>query len=136
MNQDGGTLAAIASITAAFGTTVLIFRVQRENDMRAKKERVWLPAADWLLLAATVASLLLVLVPISAGYTLRISASASAAASVCVAGYIPAILAHYRIVLGSRRSGPRDNPEPLELVWVLVTLLAALAVAAFVFLRA
>ena len=136
MNQDGGTLAAIASITAAFGTTVLIFRVQRENDMRAKRERVWLPVADWLLLTATVASLLLVLVPVAAGYNLRVSAAASAAASVCVAGYIPAILAHYRIVLGSRRSGPRDNPEPLELVWVVLTVVAALATATFVVLRA
>jgi len=125
MKPDGATLASIASITAAFGTTVLLFRVQRENDMRSKGEPVWLPWADWLLLAATICSLVLVLVPIAAGYQLQLSAAASSASSICVAGYIPSILAHYRIVFGGKRHGPRNNPEPLELFFVVLTAVVA-----------
>lgn len=125
MNPDGATLASIASITAAFGTTVLLFRIQRENEMRIKGERVWLPVADWLLLSATMLSILLVLVPIAAGYALKLSAAASVASSICVAGYIPSILAHYRIVLGASCKGLRKNPEPLESLCVVVTVLYA-----------
>jgi len=131
MKPDSATLASIASITAAFGATVLVFRVQREDKMRDRNERVWLPWADWLLLMATICSLLLVLVPISIGEEWIISAAASAASSICVAGYIPAILAHYRIVLGASRSGQRDNPEPLERVAVISSSILAVVVAGY-----
>jgi hypothetical protein len=126
MKPDGATLASIASITAAFGTAVLLFRVQRENDMRSMGERVWLPWSDWLILAATICSLVLVLVPVAAGYDLRLSSAASSSSSICVAGYIPSILAHYRIVFGGKRSGPRNNPEPLEFFFVVLTVVIAM----------
>ena len=133
---DGGTLATIASVTSAFGSTALLFRVQRENDMRSKDERVWLPIADWLLLIATLTSLLLVLVPIAAGQPLAFPSAASAMSSVCVAGYVPSILAHYRIVLGGARRGPRVNPEPSELILVMLTVGTALAVGGWVMIHA
>ena len=37
---------------------MLFFRIQRELDMKKQGERIWLPVADWLLVAATVVSLL------------------------------------------------------------------------------
>lgn len=136
MNPDGGTLATIASVISAFGSTALLFRVQRENDMRSKQERVWLPVADWLLMIATLASLLFVLVPVAAGLPLVIPATASVISSICVAGYIPSILAHYRIVFGGARSGPRSNPEPLELAFVLATVAIALSFSGWLLCRA
>jgi hypothetical protein len=55
---------------------------------------------------------------------------------VLVAGYIPAIMAHYRIVFvrdrlfwGRLRQGPRDNPEPSERI--LAVGVAALATVFF-----
>lgn len=135
MKPDGATLAGIASITAAFGATVLVFRVQREDAMRERNERVWLPAADWLLLAAAIISLLFVLVPIAAGLEWQTNAAASAASSICVAGYIPSILAHYRIVFGADREGPRDNPEPWECRFVIATTVVALAVGGWITFR-
>lgn len=133
MAADAGTLATIASITAAFGAAMLVFRVQREDQMRQAGERVWLPVADWLLLGTTLICLLFVILPIAAGLALQLPAAGSAASAVAVAGYIPAILAHYRIVFGSSRTGPRSNPEPLELAFVLVTVLAACSAGLWVY---
>lgn len=136
MSPDASTLAGIASIIAAFGSAMIIFRIQREEQMRVEGEVVWLPTADWLLVLATLACLLLIIIPISAGLSLRLPAAASAASAVAVAGYIPAILAHYRIVFGAHRTGPRHNPEPLELAFFLVTLGAAIGIALWVYGRA
>ena len=133
MAPDGGALAGAASVIAAFGSAMTIFRVQREDQMRREGERVWLPVADWLLIAATLCSLLLVILPVSAGVSLRLPAAASAASAIAVAGYIPALLAHYRIVFGTKRKGPRQNPEPFELIIVLVTVAASLATALWTF---
>ena len=44
-----------------------------------------------------------------------------------VAGYVFAILGHYRIVFGHKRIGPRFNPEPWELFFVILALVIALA---------
>ena len=135
MKTEAGTLASIASIIAAFGFAMIIFRVQREEQMRNRGEVVWLPLSAWLLVVATLSCLLLVIFPISAGLSLRIPAAASAASSIAVAGYIPALLAHYRIVFGAKRKGQRDNPEPMELVFVSITLLAAAIAGAWVYFR-
>lgn len=35
-------------------------------------------------------------------------------AVVLTFSYVPTILAHYRLILGGRRRGPRKNPEPPE----------------------
>jgi hypothetical protein len=117
--MDAGTLANIASVISAFGAAMLFFRIQRENDMRQKGEIVWLPFADWLLVAATALCLLLVIVPLVSSANLRLPAAAAGSAAFLVAGYIPAIMAHYRIVFDRKREGPRHNPEPTEriLVW-------------------
>lgn len=127
-------LADIASIMAGFGSAMLFFRIERELRMGGKNEVTWIPWADWLLLSATLACLLLVILPMVAlgprrGMLQNLPAAGCSAASVMVAGYIFGILAHYRLILGKSRSGPRDNPEPAERV--LVLLAAALAIAAF-----
>jgi|SRR6185295_9829364 len=123
---DRGTLATVAAIIAAFGVPMLYFRIQRELEMRKNEETIWLPAADWLLVGATLVSLLLVIVPLVTLREVRLPAAASGAAAIMVAGYIPAILGHYRIVFGQTRSGPRNNPEPTELFFVVIALVTAL----------
>lgn len=138
---DAATLATIGSVIAAFGAAMLFFRIQRELHMDVQGERIWIPWSDRLLIVATLACLLLVLVPITLSVGLLLPTVATAASSVMVAGYILAILAHYRIILGrrfilwgDRRTGPRSNPEPGELLVIAVTVLVALATAAFVIL--
>jgi hypothetical protein len=74
---------------------------------------------------------LMVLVPVGMGIEGPASAGASVASSICIAGYLPAVLAHYRIGFGKGRHGPRDNPEPMECVSVVLTLLLALASGAW-----
>jgi hypothetical protein len=127
---DRGTLATIASIISAFGVPMLYFRILRELQMRDEGEPVWLPVADWLLVGATLVSLLLVIVPLVTLPDVRLPAAASGAAAIMVAGYVLAILGHYRIFFGQKRTGPRDNPEPSELFFVTVALIAALSVFA------
>jgi drug/metabolite transporter (DMT)-like permease len=127
---DRGTLATIASIISAFGVPMLYFRIERELRMRKKEEIVWLPAADWLLVGATLVSLLLVIVPLVTFREVRLPTAASGAAAILVAGYVPAILGHYRIFFGQRRTGPRHNPEPSELFFVTAALIAAVCVFA------
>lgn len=127
---DAATLAGVASVISAFGAAMLLFRIQRENDMREKDEPVWLPMADWLLVVATTLCLLLVIVPVVSFADTRLPAAAAGTAAILVAGYVPAIMAHYRIVFtreglfwGAEREGPRYNPEPAEriLVWTIGT---------------
>jgi hypothetical protein len=120
---DPGTLATVASIISAFGAAMLFFRIQREINMKEKGERVWLPMADWLLVAATLFCLLLVIIPLVSFGGLRLPTAAAGTAAILVAGYVLAIMAHYRIVFdrafliwGAKRIGPRDNPEPSELI--------------------
>jgi hypothetical protein len=135
---DPATLATLGGIIAAFGAAMLFFRIQRELTMGDGGEIVWLPWADWLLVAATMISLLLVILPITIFAELKLATVASGAAAIMVAGYVLAILAHYRIIFGRRflvfgglRTGPRTNPEPSELILVLATL----GVAAWIFAR-
>ena len=78
-------------------------------------------------------SLLLVIFPI-VGLKSRPSLLASlpmagcAATSMMVAGYIFGILAHYRLLFGKGRTGPRDNPEPAERWIVILSVVLAIAV--------
>jgi uncharacterized membrane protein len=139
--MDAGTLATIASVISAFGAAMLFFRIQRELDMGKQGERIWLPVADWLLVAATLMCLLFVLVPLVSysatklpASAIKLSAAAAGSAAILVAGYVFSILAHYRILFGyerlfwgRRRKGARDNPEPSE-------LLLSIATSAFAFL--
>lgn len=126
-------LATVAGIIAGIGTAVLPFRVHRELLMAEKREPVWLPWADHLLVAATLVSLLLVLLPVVLGLSLkplglRLASAGCAFALVLTAGYVPAVLAHYRIMFGKARTGPRQNPEPAErFIVVLCVVLASLS---------
>jgi glucan phosphoethanolaminetransferase (alkaline phosphatase superfamily) len=133
MAVDYGTLANVASVTAAFGAAMLFFRIQRELHMNEKKETVWLPLADWLLVAATLICLLGVIVPIAFNLRVTIAAACAVASVILVAGYILGIMAHYRILFGQMRKGPRINPEPAERVVVWLTTVVALAVFAWRF---
>ena len=128
---DIGTLGTIASVIAGFGSAMLIFRIQRELQMGQETEVQWIPWADRLLILATLVALLLVLLPLVAttnrpGVMAHLPAAGCAAALILMAGYILAILAHYRLFLGKGRSGPRKNPEPAERIVVLATGLIAL----------
>jgi len=123
--METGDLLTVASILAAFGSAMLFFRIQRELTMHDRAEIQWIPWADWLLILATLVSLLAVILPIFFAAGLRLPLAAASAATVLAAGYVPAILAHYRIILGFGRQGPRTNPEPSELFIVLLSLVAA-----------
>jgi uncharacterized membrane protein len=128
---DIGTLGTIASVIAGFGTAILVFRLQRELQMQQETEVQWIPWADRLLILATLIALLLVLLPLVAttnrpGVMAHLPAAGCTAALILVAGYILAILAHYRLFLGAGRRGPRSNPEPAERVIVLAAGLIAL----------
>jgi hypothetical protein len=132
---DVSVLATVASVIAAFGVTMLFFRVQREVAMQSAGERNWIPAADWLLISATLVALLLVLLPMvlassSRLWGRRIPTAACAALLVAVSSYVPALLAHYRLIFGAGRSGARRNPEPAELA--VIATAGAVAVAVFI----
>jgi hypothetical protein len=138
--SEVGDMVTVASIVAGFGVAMLFFRIQRELHMQKEHEGIWIPWADRLLIGATLISLLLVIIPSvvlpqASPLKVMLPAAASSASVVMVAGYIPAILAHYRLILGQGRTGPRVNPEPGEkrVVWTTVALaiiafLAAIAV--------
>lgn len=129
--MDAGTLANVASIIGSFGAAMLYFRLQRELYMREKGEISWLAAADWLLIASTLLSLLGVVVPLASGASTRIPATLAGTAAILVSGYIFAILAHYRIVFGQHRAGSRENPEPIEALFIGITIAGAVGYMAW-----
>lgn len=137
MTLDTGTLSTTASITSAFGAAMLVFRIQRELEMNRAGEINWIPLCDWLLIGATEISLLLVLVALTmlsgTSRLANLPVAACACASVLLAGYIPAVLAHYRLIFAGGRSGARTNPEPSERIIVIVTCALALLTAIVVF---
>jgi hypothetical protein len=132
---DTGTLTTVASVVAGFGVAILVFRVQREIEMARSGERTWIAVADYLIIAATLTVLLLVLLPLliadlAAPGVRGLTSSAALAAVLMIAGYIPAILAHYRLLIPGR-TGPRSNPEPSEAWIVGATLVLAAGAAAY-----
>jgi amino acid permease len=137
---DVGVLATVASIIAAFGSTMLVFRIQRELYMHDQKEVQAIPWADRLLVVATLVCLGLVVLPLIActnrpGLLTELPRAACAAAVLMVAGYILALLGHYRLLGGGARTGPRANPEPAEKWVVIVTLLLAVVLFAAILFR-
>lgn len=104
--------------------------------MEKAGERIWLPWADWLLMGAILASLLLVILPLLIGFANTLPVAAAAASCIAVAGYIPSLLAHYRIIFGAGRSGPRTNPEPWECFLVISTAIAAIVVGGWAYVAA
>jgi hypothetical protein len=128
-----GELADVAGIIAGFGSAMLFFRISRELEMSGRGEVKWIPWADRLLIAATLVSLLLVVFPVVCcrsrpDVLARLPAAGCAATSIMVSGYVFGILAHYRLIFGSGRSGERDNPEPSERVIVILATLLSIAV--------
>lgn len=129
---DASSLATIASIISAFGGAMLFFRIQRELAMQGAGEPIWIPWADRLLIAATLISLLLVVVPMlvlpdPTPPWRFLPPAAATTACILVAGYIPSILAHYRIIFPGGRTGPRPPVELPEAVLVSLAAVVALA---------
>jgi len=126
------SLSTIAMAIVGLAFTILIFRIKRELDMAEKGETTWIAFSDWLVIIALLVAGLFVLVPLlandAAGRS-RVLISAVSFSIVMMLGWVPAILAHYRLIFGRRRSGPRQNPEPAEGIIVIVIVL--LSTAAF-----
>lgn len=130
-----GVLVGVAVMIVTLGFSVLIYRIQRELKMHERGEIVWIATADWLMVVATAVSILFVLLPVSIGDVSaqgRLPTSAAAFGLTLTLGFVPAILAHYRLILGGSRQGPRTNPEPGEALVVAATLVTAILVAAVV----
>ena len=132
----------VASILSGFGISVFMFRIQRELRVRDEHPEWpnWLAWADYLILAAILLSLLLVVLPLTAiaepgRLAYSVAAGSCAAASLLVAAYPFAILDHYRIEIGTWRTREGEQPqerhkgEPIERFIVLAA--AVLATVAF-----
>ena len=132
----------VASILSGFGISVFMFRIQRELRVRDEHPEWpnWLAWADYLILAAILLSLLLVVLPLTAiaepgRLAYSVAAGSCAAASLLIAAYPFAILDHYRIEIGTWRTREGEQPqerhkgEPIERFIVLVA--AVLATVAF-----
>lgn len=131
----------VASILSGFGISVFMFRIQRELRVRDEHPEWpnWLAWADYLILAAILLSLLLVVLPLTAiaepgRLIYSVAAGSCAAASLLVAAYPFAILDHYRIEIGTWRTREGEHPqerhkgEPVErLIVVTAAVLAAVA---------
>ena len=132
----------VASILSGFGISVFMFRIQRELRVRDEHPEWpnWLAWADYLILAAILLSLLLVVLPLTAiaepgRLAYSVAAGSCAAASLLVAAYPFAILDHYRIEIGTWRTRKGEPPqerhksEPVERL--IVVAAAVLATVAF-----
>jgi len=133
-----GDLIALAAIIIGFGATIIAFRIQREAAMEEADERVWLPWADWLILIAVALCVVFVVLLLATVTRWRIAfaSAAGAAAMVLEGGYIPSILAHYRILFGKDRAEKgilREPGEPAEVGFVIVTAVVAALTFGFVF---
>jgi hypothetical protein len=128
-----GTLVTAASNISGFGVVVIAFRLERELKIEEQnqdkpeqnKTRHWIPIADWLVIAAILMSFTFVVVPLVSSdlpseRTMRFASGVCSATAVMVAGYIPAILAHYNFIYGLKES--RTNPTLWEAIFVFLTL--------------
>jgi hypothetical protein len=59
-----------------------------------------------------------------------LASAACFSAIILQVGYIPAILAHYRIEIGKKRTGDRQKGEPTERICVYLSI--ALAAVGFI----
>lgn len=123
---DSSTLTQVASIIAGFGAAALVFRIQRELEMQKEGEANWIAFTDWLLIIATFFCLVFAIVPLMLFtkppmQVITFVRGICAASALMVGGWVFGILAHYRLILGKNRSGPRTNPEPSETVIVIFT---------------
>jgi hypothetical protein len=162
---DNGALTAIGATIVGFGIVAFVFRVQRELEMRERSHEQrelrhvppyatrrakrgtgrspsWIPWADRLLIGTVTAAILLVLFPIalagsaSSFWGERLPAAACSGSAIALAGYIPALLAHYRFGFsrpwfwfGEFAPGGRENPEPAERAIVIASAVLGVAAA-------
>src|ERR1017187_2805339 len=137
--MDGATmgttdLIAVSAIVVGFGVTAIMFRVQRELQVLEQRniKILWLSWADYLILGSVMlaifgATVPLLVAPAPPPGLLALAASSCVAAVILQGGYIPSLLAHYRIGLGAGREGPRAKGEPVERWFVLGTAVFAVA---------
>lgn len=136
-NLDAGALATMAGLICAFGITVLGFGIQREIQMHQAGQPMWIPWCDRMLFFATEISILFVLLPLlihvrSFLWVGAVARAACAVALTLVVGYIPAVLAHYRLIFTRRdRLDPRTNPEAGERAVIYATVVLAIAAGIF-----
>lgn len=125
-------LIAVAAIVIGFALTVIMFRIQREIYVKEEKgEDNWITWSDWLIFVSVFLVLFFVVTPLLAFGYRPLASPALVAAIILQAGYIPAILAHYRITFGKNRKDeqgrelPREKGEPAERCIVLLSALVA-----------
>jgi len=137
----------VSSILTGFCISVFMFRIQRELSVRDQHPDWpnWLAWADYLIVATSVLSVVLVVLPLVAvpapGHAIySVAAGSCAAASLLLLAYPFAILDHYRIEIGTWRIRQGESPqarhkgEPLERIIVITAgIVAALTFAAIVF---
>jgi len=138
MEVQMSDVIGVAAIVFGFGVTVIMFRIQRELQMQKENEPTWIAYSDYLILASIFASLFFVLLPVLVvpkhEHIITIARAGCAAALILQAGYIPSILAHYRIGFGKNRHGARANPEPAERKFVWLCAIFATGCFSFVLL--
>jgi hypothetical protein len=129
MSENHDLLVSAASIMAGFGVVFFAFRLERELKVAEQRQaRTWIAVSDWLLIAAIVISLILVVVPLVSSSALPAASldrarAACAAAAILISGYIPSILAHYNFIYWLHK--PRRNPTIPEALMVILTLVVA-----------
>lgn len=140
---DDGAVAGIGAVIVGFSITAFVFRIQRELQMADEGQRRWIPWADRPLISVVTVTLLLVLFPIAlAGNTSilwgeRLPAATCCASTVALAGYIPALLTHYRFgpspvrkwIWFECRLGDRSAGEPAEIVIVVASAVLGIMAA-------
>jgi hypothetical protein len=82
---------------------------------------------------AILALVVLLAIPGITQFRRGFAAASCVAAIVLQAGYIPGILAHYRIEIGRHRTADREEGEPAEKVIVCVSFVLAVVVFILVF---
>src|ERR1700689_1090681 len=116
--RSPGELIADAAIVLALGFSVIIFRIQRELSVREKYpgSPIWIACSDWLILVSIALVVSFAVIPLLAVAQVmwRIQTAACVAAVILEVGYIPAILAHYRIGIGTKSKGLRKSGELAE----------------------
>jgi hypothetical protein len=137
---DPTILATVASLISVFGAAMLFFRIERELKVTQQNEDIWIPWSDWLLIAATLTSLILVILPMvtvgpESKLVMKVSMGASSASTALFAGYIFSVLAHYRLLFGKSRLGARENPEPAEKLLVRLTIVVSVLLFIIVAIR-
>lgn len=107
-----------------FGAASFVGTVLLDALKEILTERMWIAWSDYLIFASVLLAffaLVTTLVPREQGLAL----GACIAAIFSEVGFIPSILAHYRIVLGASRQGFRSSGEPWERVFVVLSFILA-----------